>query len=93
LSCCRKTTPGRYGWLGTVGYYDISLSRCQENTATASRYARLQYTLDGSAFTDAGVIAIYENGSYTNITAAVTIRFATVSVLGNAWLAKTVNAQ
>ena len=52
--------------VSTVGYYDISLSWYQQNSQSASRYARLQYTLDGATFTDADVIAIYKKDSVTN---------------------------
>jgi hypothetical protein len=54
--------------VSTVGYHDISLSWYQENSQSASRYARLQYTLDGSTFTDADVVAIYKKDSFTNKT-------------------------
>ena len=52
--------------VSTVGYYDIALSWYQENTATASRYARLYYSLDGATFIERDVIAIYKDSSYTN---------------------------
>jgi hypothetical protein len=50
----------------TTGYTNISVSWYQRNSATASRYARLQYTLDGNNFTDANVIAIYADSVFTN---------------------------
>ena len=53
----------------TVGYQDISLGWHQRNSATASRYVRLQYTLDGTTFTDVDVTAIYKDtSSFTNKT-------------------------
>src|ERR1035437_1431181 len=54
--------------VSTVGYHDIALSWYQENTATASRYARLCYSLDGATFIERDVIAIYKDSSYTNKT-------------------------
>ena len=62
-----KTTGVQFN-VSTVGYHDISLSWYQENSTTASRYVRLQYTLDGAAFTDGDVIAIDKDSSYTNKT-------------------------
>ncbi len=50
----------------TTDYQNITLSWCQYNSGTASRYARLQYTLDGATFADADVIAIYADAVYTN---------------------------
>ena len=44
------------------------MSWYQRNSATASRYARLQYTLDGNNFTDADVITIYVDSVFTNRT-------------------------
>src|ERR1035437_3313610 len=52
--------------VSTVGYHDIALSWYQENTALASRYARLYYSLDGATFIERDVIAIYKDTSYTN---------------------------
>src|ERR1035441_2255655 len=53
--------------VSTVGYHDIALGWYQENTATASRYARLCYSLDGATFVERDVIAIYKDSSYTNM--------------------------
>ena len=50
----------------TTDYQNIILSWSQYNSGTASRYARLRYTLDGSTFADADVIAIHADGVYTN---------------------------
>lgn len=53
----------------TTGYENISLGWAQHNSTTASRHLRLQYTLDGSTYTDADVIALYMNSSsFTNQT-------------------------
>ncbi len=52
----------------TTGFEAITLSWYERHSATASRYARLQYTLDGSTFVDADVIAIYADSVYTNQT-------------------------
>jgi len=52
----------------TSGYENIGLSWFQRNSGTASRYARLQYTMDGRSFNDAGVIAVTADGVFTNIT-------------------------
>jgi hypothetical protein len=59
--------------VSTLGYYDISLNWYQENSSTASRYARLQYTLDGATFIDADVIAIYADGTFTNKTVNLSV--------------------
>ena len=64
-------TAGVQFFASTIGYYDISLNWYQQNSSTASRYARLQYTLDGSSFTDADVIAISKESSPTNITVSL----------------------
>jgi hypothetical protein len=42
------------------------LSWYQRNSGSASRYSRLQYTLDGVNFTDADVFAIYVDSVFTN---------------------------
>jgi len=55
--------------VSTAGYENIALSWYQENSSTASRYNRLQYTVDGTNYADADVIAIYVNSVYTNRTA------------------------
>jgi hypothetical protein len=62
-----KTAGAQFN-VSTVGYHDISLNWYQENSQSASRYARVQYTLDGSTFADADVIAIYKKDSFTNKT-------------------------
>lgn len=56
--------------VSTVGYENITLSWYQENSSTASRYTRLQYTVDGTTYQDAEVIAVYVNSVYTNKTAS-----------------------
>ena len=53
--------------VSTVGYHNIAVSWYQENTSTASRYARFQYSVDGTHFTDGDVIAITKESSFTNI--------------------------
>src|SRR3982751_2961874 len=50
----------------TVGYSNIVVSWSQQNSATASRYLRLQYTIDGSTFQDGPVGAVYVDGVFTN---------------------------
>ena len=52
----------------TTGYENISISWYQQNSGTASRYGRLQYTLDGNNFTDADVSATYVVSVFTNKT-------------------------
>jgi hypothetical protein len=52
--------------VSTLGFENIIVSWYQENSGTASRYARFQYTTDGLNFTDADVIAVYADGKYTN---------------------------
>jgi hypothetical protein len=50
----------------TTGYEHIVVSWAQENSSTASRYLRFQYTVDGFSFQDAAVIAVYNASSFTN---------------------------
>ena len=64
----------------TTGYENISISWFQRNSATASRYGRLQYTVDGSNFTDADVIAITADSVFT----AETINLAGIPAVANA---------
>jgi hypothetical protein len=52
--------------VNTQGYENISVSWYQRNSATASRYYRLQYTIDGNNFIDGDVIAIYADSVFTN---------------------------
>ena len=54
--------------VSTVGYENIAVSWCQYNSASASRYARLQYTVDGVSFTDAALVALYKESVFTNQT-------------------------
>jgi hypothetical protein len=65
------TSPNRGGVrfdVDTTGYENISISWFQRNSATASRYGRLQYTVDGSNFTDADVISITTSNVFTSET-------------------------
>lgn len=52
--------------VSTAGYENIVVSWCQYNSASASRYVRLQYTMDGVNFTDAALIALYKESAFTN---------------------------
>jgi hypothetical protein len=52
----------------TTGYEHIVVSWYQQNSATASRYLRFQYTLDGYSFYDADVIAVCADSYFTNQT-------------------------
>lgn len=52
--------------LSTLGFENLVISWYQRNSATASRYARLQYSTDGYAFRDASVVAIYKESAWTN---------------------------
>jgi hypothetical protein len=52
----------------TTDHQNIAVSWSQYNSGTASRYARLRYTLNGTTFANADVIAIYADGVYTNKT-------------------------
>jgi hypothetical protein len=49
-------TSGAQFRVSTAGYQDIAISWDHYNSATGSRYWRLQYTLDGSNYTDANVV-------------------------------------
>lgn len=65
------TSPNRGGVrfdVDTTGYENISISWFQRNSASASRYGRLQYTVDGSNFTDADVISITTSNVFTSET-------------------------
>ena len=53
----------------TVGYTNITLSWWQQNSSSASRYARLQYTVDGSAFVDADLITMSADSTFIGQTA------------------------
>jgi hypothetical protein len=44
--------------VSTVGYQDLLVAWEQKHSATASRYARLQYTTDGSSFVDGDLITM-----------------------------------
>jgi hypothetical protein len=54
--------------VNTLGFENISISWYQRNSASASRYSRLQYTIDGTTFVDADVSAIYVDSVFTNKT-------------------------
>lgn len=59
-------TAGVQFWVSTVGYKDIQLTWDQYNSATASRYWRVQYTTNGSTWIDHSVFA--------NVTASTWIK-------------------
>lgn len=68
------TSPNRGGVrfdVDTTGYENISISWFQRNSATASRYGRLQYTVDGGNFTDADVISITTSNVFTSETVSL----------------------
>ena len=50
-----KTAGAQFNF-STLGYQDILLSWHEEHTLTASRYTRMQYSADGTNFTDFAVI-------------------------------------
>ncbi|HWH69516.1 MAG TPA: hypothetical protein VNT26_09040, partial [Candidatus Sulfotelmatobacter sp.] len=52
--------------VSTEGYEKIWVSWAQRHSSTASRYTRVQYTLDGYTFMDADVIAVYADSVFTN---------------------------
>jgi hypothetical protein len=64
----------------TTGYENISISWFQRNSATASRYGRLQYTVDGSNFTDADIITITTDSVFT----AESVNLASIPGVANA---------
>jgi hypothetical protein len=77
------TSPNRGGVrfdVDTTGYESITISWSQRNSATASRYGRLQYTVDGSNFTDADVIAITADSIFV----AETVNLAGIPDVANA---------
>ena len=77
------TSPNRGGVrfdVDTTGYENISISWFQRNSATASRYGRLQYTVDGSTFVDADVISI----TTSNVFTAQTVNLAGIPAVANA---------
>jgi hypothetical protein len=61
-----KSAGARFDF-STVGYTNIVVSWWQRNSATASKYARLQYTVDGNAFYDANALGILVDSVFTNI--------------------------
>jgi len=52
---------------GTVGFEGISITWAQQNSSTASRYARVQYTTDGTTFQDLPAIAVVKENAWTNM--------------------------
>ncbi|MFM1770570.1 MAG: hypothetical protein RJA22_3099 [Verrucomicrobiota bacterium] len=50
--------------VSTAGHRDISVAWEQRLSGTASRYARLQYSLNGTDFLDAGVITLSAAGAF-----------------------------
>jgi hypothetical protein len=60
-----KTAGVRFD-VDTTGYQNLSVSWYERHSATASRYLRFQYTLDGFSFTDLAGIAVYADSVFTN---------------------------
>ena len=52
----------------TSGYENLSLSWYERHSSTASRYTRLQYTLDGSTWLDADSMSLEVDSVFTNRT-------------------------
>lgn len=52
----------------TTGYENVTMSWSQRNSATASKWGRVQYTLDGSNFSDLSSTCILKDSVYTNLT-------------------------
>jgi len=52
--------------VSTVGYENIVVTWDQQNSATASKYLRFQYTLDGSNFVDYAVLRMDAAGAFAN---------------------------
>src|SRR5258708_29587922 len=50
--------------VNTMAYQNIQLSWYQRNTATASKYFRLQYSVDGLNFLDANLITVSSNSTF-----------------------------
>src|ERR1051325_1758684 len=65
--------------LSTTGYTNITLNWYQQNSPSASRYLRFQYTLDGSTFIEGDVIAVYGSGVFTN----QSVNFSGIAGAGN----------
>jgi hypothetical protein len=61
-------TRGAQFKVSTLGYQNITLSWDQRLSATASKYYRLQYSVDGSNFTDYGVVTMITNGVFESKT-------------------------
>ncbi len=62
-----KTAGVRFD-IDTTGFEHISISWSQRNSATATRYLRLQYTLDGIRFNEADLITVPAENAFTNQT-------------------------
>ena len=52
--------------VSTSGYTNITINWYQRNSATASRFWRVQYTVDGSIFSDANSYGLYKDSVFTN---------------------------
>jgi hypothetical protein len=50
--------------VSTVGYQNVFLTWEQRHSDTASKYARLQYSADGTTFTDGPVITMTNSGNF-----------------------------
>ena len=55
----------------TADYEQISVSWSQRNSSTASKYVRLQYTLDGYNFSDSEVLTMAADSVFTNRTVSL----------------------
>jgi hypothetical protein len=58
-----KTAGVRFD-VSTVGWESITVSWAQRNSSTASRYVRLQFTVDGSTFVDADLVEMTTNSVF-----------------------------
>ena len=54
--------------VSTVDYEQITVGWSQRNSATASKFLRLQYTVDGSTFVDSAVLTMAADSLFTNLT-------------------------
>jgi len=65
--------------VSTEGYEQITVTWCQRNSSSASKYVRLQYTLDGFNFQNSEVLAMAVDSMFTNRT----VSFAGIAGVAN----------
>lgn len=63
-----ELTAGVQFEVDTRGFENISLNWWQRHSATASRYVRVQYTIDGVSYQDATTVEMHKDSVFTNVT-------------------------